>query len=82
MTCIKIPWTIILLHYNSTTEKKRAHTRTERLTYIEGFFASTILCVIRTDSDDDGGLLGDNDEEDDDTDTNLFGYKRKAADDS
>lgn len=37
---------------------------------------------MRTDSDDDGGLLGDNDEEDDDTDTNLFGYKRKAADDS
>lgn len=80
MTCIKIPWTII--SFTTTTEKKRAHTRTERLTYIEGFFASTILCVIRTDSDDDDGLLGDNDEEDDATDTNLFGYKRKAADDS
>lgn len=80
MTCIKIPWTII--SFTTTTEKKRAHTRTERLTYIEGFFASTILCVIRTDSDDDDGLLSDNDEEDDATDTNLFGYKRKAADDS
>lgn len=80
MTCIKIPWTII--SFATTTEKKRAHTRRERLTYIEGFFASTILCVIRTNSDDDDGLLGDNDEEDDDTDTNLFGYKRKAADDS
>lgn len=67
----------------TTTEKKRAHSRTERLTYLyRRCFASTILCVIRRDSDDDGGLLGDNDEEDDDNDTNLFGYKRKAADDS
>lgn len=64
--------------------KKKTSSYPDRTAYVyKRCFASIIiLCVIRTDSDDDGGLLGDNDEEDDDTDTNLFGYKRKAADDS
>lgn len=72
-----------LVNIITTTTEKETSSYPDRTAYVyKRCFASTILCVIRTDSDDDGGLLGDNDEEDDDTDTNLFGYKRKAADDS